>query len=139
MKSKKVRIENVDIEIIKFNPFKGGIILGQTTELLAPALKDIVKATQSKLSEAEQMEVIVGAIQGLFTRKTPVEVMEFIKEIVATGYIIANKKKILDLDDFESLVGEDGDALYLSIMVVAESIKYNFGKFLGKLMGGPTS
>lgn len=134
MKSKKLKIDGVDIEIIKFNPLQGGTLLMKTTAMFSSALKEIVSAIGDDLSESEQMEVFMGALQGLFDRNTPEEVMDYIQSIVATGYVIANKKKVTHIDDFESLAGDDGDGLHLASMVLFESIKYNFSKFLGKFI-----
>lgn len=134
MKSKKLKIDGLDVEIIKFNPLLGGTLLMKTTAMFSNVLKDIVSALEQELSEAEQMEIFIGAVQGLFERNTPDEVMSYIQSIVASQYVIVSGKKVAHIDDFESLAGEDGDGLHLATMILAESIKYNFSKFLGKFI-----
>lgn len=139
MKSLKTKIEGLDVEIIKFNPLKGGTILGTTLKMFAPSIKEITKAAGDGLSDEAQIEVLVSAVEELFTRQTPKEVMEYVGEIITTGHVIVSGKKIVDIDDLESLSGDEGDALYLMSMITAESIKYNFSKFLGKLMPSQAS
>lgn len=138
MKSHKTIIDGIEIEIIKFNPFKGGTLLGTTMKMFAPALKDIIKAAEGKLSDAEQIDVIIGAIQDLFTTNSPDEVMVYIKSVLTEGHVIVGKKKLMDLDDLESMAGEE-DSMYLMLMLTAESIKYNFSGLMGKLMQGQAS
>lgn len=133
-KSKKLEIDGLKVKIIKFNPMKGGILLGTTMAMFSTVLKDIVSALEKDLPEAEQMEVFIGAIQGLFERNTPEEVMKYIESIVVGDYIIIEGKKVTHLDDLEAMAGEDGDGLHLMTQLVAESIKFNFSKFLGKLV-----
>ena len=134
MKTLKTTVEGLEVQIIKFNPLKGGTILGTTLKMFAPSIKEITKAVGAGLSDEEQVEVLVGAVQELFTQQTPEDVMAYISDILTTGHVIVSGKKIGHLDDLESLSGEEGDALYLMSMIAAESIKYNFAKFLGKLM-----
>ena len=134
MKALDTTIGSVEVKIIKFNPLMGGTMLGRTMKLFAPALKDIIKAVEGKLSETEQVEVIIGAIQDLFNTNSPEEVMEYIKAVLTKGHVIVANKKVQDLDDLESLVGEDEDALYFMLMLTAESVKYNFAGLMGKLM-----
>ena len=134
MKSTEIQIDGLKVKIIKFNPMKGGILLGTTMAMFSTVIKDIITALEKDLSEAEQLEVFIGAIQGLFERNTPKEVMEYIESIVVGEYVIIEGKKVTHLDDLESMAGEDGDGLHLMTSIVAESIKYNFSKFLGKLI-----
>lgn len=133
MKSFKTKVSGIDVEIIKFNPFKGGTMLGRTMKLFAPALKDIVKAVEGDLTEAEQVEVIIGAIQDLFETNSPDDVMKYIQALLLEGHLIVANKKVIDLNDLESLSGDE-DSLYLMMLISAESIKYNFSGLLGKLM-----
>lgn len=139
MKSTKLTIEGLNVEIIKFNPLKGGTILGTTMKMFAPSIKKITKAAEEGLSDEAQVEVLVDAVGELYTSNTPEAVMSYMSELITTGHVNIEGKKISYIDDLESLVGEDGDALYLMAMIVAESIKYNFSKFLGKLMGDRAS
>ena len=138
MKSTKTTIDGIEVQIIKFNPLKGGTILGTTMKMFAPSIKKITKAAEEKLSDEQQVEILVEAVQDLFAENTPEQVMAYLADLITTGYIIVKDKKITSLDDLEAFVGEDGDALYLMSMIAAESIKYNFSKFLGKLMPGQT-
>ena len=131
--TKKVKIEKLNVIITKFDPFKAGVLLGTTVKMFSNALKDIVSALEKDLSEAEQLEVFIGAVSGLFEKNEPEAVMEYIEDIVATGYIVIGDKKVTDLNDFTVLAGEDGDGLHLASLVLIESIKFNFSKFLGKL------
>lgn len=138
MKSKKVKIDGIDIEIIKFNPLEGGKLLMRTTAMFSGALKDITSALGKDLSDEEQMEVFMGAIEGLFEKHSPEDVMDYIQDIVASGRVLVKSgkdaRKITHFDDLESVAGEDGDGLYLGTMILAESLKYNFSKFLGKFI-----
>lgn len=134
MKSHQTLVDGLDVQIIKFNPLRGGAVLGTVMKMFAPSIKELVQAAGQGLSEEAQVEVLINAVQELFTRQSPKEVMDFLGEIVAGGYVIVEGKKIAHIDDFEALVGEDGDALYTVILIAAESIKYNFAGFLGKLM-----
>lgn len=139
MKSFKTQVEGLEVEIIKFNPLKGGTVLGTTLKMFAPAIKEIAGVVEKGLSDEEQIGVLMDAVGDLFTRHEPAEVMAYITDLICTGHVIVSGKKIVHLDDLESLSGEEGDALYLTSMIVAESVKYNFAKFLGKLMPGQVS
>ncbi len=139
MKNLKTKVAGLDVQIIKFNPLQGGIVLGTTMKMFAPVIKDITKALGSGVDEEQQIEVLVKTIEGLFTRHTPQEVMDYLSSIVAGGYVIVKDKKIAHIDDIEALIGEDEDALYVLLMLTAASIKYNFAKFLAKLMPNQTS
>jgi len=133
-KTKTVKIDGLEVKIRKFNPMKGGTLLGTTIAMFSTVIKDIVSALEKDLSEEKQLEVFIGAIQGLFEKNTPEEVMKYLESIVVGEYVIVDGKKVTHFDDFEALSGEDGDGLHLAIMIVAESIKFNFSKFLGKLI-----
>lgn len=139
MKSFSTQVDGLEVQIIKFNPMKGGTVLGTAMKMFAPSIKELVQAAGTGLSEEKQVDILVQAVQELFTNQSPKEVMDFLAEVVAGSYVIVNDKKITHLDDFESLVGEDGDALYVIMMIAAESIKYNFAGFLGKLMPSQAS
>jgi len=118
-KTKTVKIDGLEVKIRKFNPMKGGTLLGTTIAMFSTVIKDIISALEKDLSEEKQLEV---------------EVMKYLESIVVGEYVIVDGKKVTHFDDFEALSGEDGDGLHLAIMIVAESIKFNFSKFLGKLI-----
>ena len=134
MTPKTVDIDGVEVTLYKM-PAAKALHFTLRMGFLAPLIESLQALGED---ESKQMQALGEAIEGMLgSTEKAAEVESFIKDIIASGTIAVNGKKIHSIDDLNRIEGTEPLALIFGIVVqqIMYSIKPGMGKLMASLGG----
>jgi hypothetical protein len=134
-KEKIIKIDGVEVRLVKFSPMIGMPILARLQNMLGGSIVNM--AGGMKASQEDQLKIIGETIDSLSDRVPPEKMSAFIEDVLTSGFIFIGGQKVTHIDDFGAF--DDSDPYYVMVMTLKEQITFSFGGFLGKFMAGQNS
>jgi uncharacterized protein with von Willebrand factor type A (vWA) domain len=131
LKEKNISIGTVNAIVYKL-PFGQSVkVVDKMRKLFAPVMKAMAATGKS---ENDQLEALADAIGEAMTSMEDGALTGFIEEVLTSGFVAVNGRKISSLGDLDAI--EDEEPLYVGLELVKEQIQFSIVPGMGKLLGG---
>ncbi len=115
---------------MKFTAAPGFKMIAKITKLVGGSVLELGKSIGK--DTGGQASAFGEVIDGIMARTSADQLYSLVNDIVCSGFVTVNGKKITHMDDLGQF--ENSDPFYLGLMIAKEQLTFSFGDAIKKLI-----